>query len=59
MRARSSRNVIKDKPKFTEAFVMLATVYYRLNRKADGDRIRTIVEQLNAEAAARNERVKD
>jgi tetratricopeptide (TPR) repeat protein len=52
-------DVVKDKPKFTEAFVMLATVYYRLNRKADGDRIRTIVEQLNAEAAARNERVKD
>jgi tetratricopeptide (TPR) repeat protein len=51
--------VVKDKPKFTEAYVMLATVYYRLNRKADGDRVRTIVEQLNAEAAARNERVKD
>jgi tetratricopeptide (TPR) repeat protein len=51
--------VVKDKPKFTEAYVMLATVYYRLNRKADGDRVRAIVEQLNAEAAKRNERVKD
>ncbi len=51
--------VVKDAPKFTEAYVMLATVYYRLNRKADGDRVRGIVEQLNAEAAKRNERVKE
>jgi tetratricopeptide (TPR) repeat protein len=51
--------VVKDKPKFIEAYVMLATVYYRLNRKPDGDRVRTVVEQLNAEAAKRNQRVKE
>ena len=31
----------------------LATAYYRLKRKADGDRQREIVAKLNAEAQAR------
>jgi tetratricopeptide (TPR) repeat protein len=51
--------VVKENPKYVEACVLLATVYYRLHRKEDGDHMRTIVEQLNAEAAARNQRVKN
>lgn len=43
-------SIVKEAPKFTEAHVSLATVYYRLKRKADGDRERLIVQQLNAEA---------
>lgn len=42
--------IVKEAPKFTEAHVSLATVYYRLKRKTDGDRERAIVQQLNAEA---------
>ena len=45
-------SLIKQAPKFIEAHVTLATVYYRLKRKADGDRERAIVQQLNAEAQA-------
>jgi Flp pilus assembly protein TadD len=43
-------SIIKEAPKFTEAHVSLATVYYRLKRKEDGDRERAIVLRLNAEA---------
>lgn len=43
-------SILKEAPKFVEAHVSLATVYYRLKRKADGDRERAIVQQLNAEA---------
>ncbi len=35
--------LIKETPHFVEAHVSLATVYYRLKRKADGDRERAIV----------------
>ncbi len=42
--------ILKEAPSFTEAHVSLATVYYRLKRKADGDRERAIVQKLNAEA---------
>jgi tetratricopeptide (TPR) repeat protein len=42
--------ILKEAPNFTEAHVSLATVYYRLKRKADGDRERAIVQRLNAEA---------
>lgn len=45
--------VVADAPQFTEAYVLLATVYYRLQRREDGDRVRTLIEQLNAEAQAR------
>jgi hypothetical protein len=31
---------------------MLATVYYRLKRKADGDRHQAIINKLNAERQA-------
>ena len=45
--------LVKESPQFTEAHVSLATVYYRLKRKEDGDRERAIVQRLNAEAQAR------
>ncbi len=45
--------LVADNPRFTEAHVSLATVYYRLKRKADGDRHKAIAEQLTAEAQAR------
>jgi tetratricopeptide (TPR) repeat protein len=44
--------LIKETPNFVEAHVSLATVYYRLKRKADGDRERAIVLKLNAESQA-------
>jgi tetratricopeptide (TPR) repeat protein len=44
--------LVKDKPDFVEAHVMLATVYYRLKRKADGDRHQAIINKLNAERQA-------
>ena len=44
--------IIKEAPKFIEAHVSLATVYYRLKRKADGDRENALVLQLTAEAQA-------
>ena len=43
----------KESPQFVEAHVSLATVYYRLKRKADGDRERAAVLKLNAESQAR------
>ncbi len=45
--------VVAAEPKYIEACTQLALVYYRLNRKADGDRMRTRVQELNAEAQAR------
>jgi len=39
----------KQSPNFTEAQVSLATVYYRLKRKEDGDRVRAIVRKLQEE----------
>ena len=44
--------LVKEAPQFTEAHVTLATIYYRLKRKEDGDRERAIVARLNAEAQA-------
>ncbi|MES1258722.1 MAG: tetratricopeptide repeat protein [Acidobacteriota bacterium] len=41
--------MVKEAPAFTEAHVTLATVYYRLRRKEDGDRERAILQKLNAE----------
>jgi Tfp pilus assembly protein PilF len=46
-------SVVKESPHFLEAHVTLATVYYRLKRKADGDRERAIVEKLNKELQER------
>lgn len=45
--------LVAANPGFTEAHVSLATVYYRLKRKADGDRHKAIAEKLTAEAQAR------
>src|SRR5450432_1717974 len=42
----------KEVPAFVEAHVSLATVYYRLKRKQDGDRERALVLKLNAEKQA-------
>ena len=44
--------IVREAPKFTEAHVLLATAYYRLKRKEDGDRERAVVQKLNAETQA-------
>jgi tetratricopeptide (TPR) repeat protein len=41
--------VAKEYPDFVEARVLLAKVYYRSNRKADGDREQAAVQRLNSE----------
>lgn len=46
--------IVKEAPSFVEAHVALATAYYRLQRKADGDRERAIVERLNQEKDAKD-----
>ena len=45
--------LVKDAADFVQAHVMLATVYYRMRRKADGDREQAIVTKLNAERQAK------
>lgn len=50
--------VTRESPQFVEGHITLATVYYRLKRKADGDRERAIVDQLNAEAQAKDLKTK-
>jgi Tfp pilus assembly protein PilF len=50
--------IVKEAPQFVEAHVSLAGVYYRLKRKADGDRERAIVQKLNAERDAQQARGK-
>jgi tetratricopeptide (TPR) repeat protein len=47
--------LVKDYPDFTEAHVSLATVYYRLKRKEDGDRERATVRRLQEEDQKRQE----
>ena len=42
--------VVSAAPDFLEAHVSLALVYYRLKRKADGDRERDIVRELERKA---------
>jgi Tfp pilus assembly protein PilF len=51
-------SIVKEAPQFTEAHVSLATVYYRLKRPADGNRERSIVQKLTAEAQAKQPGVK-
>jgi tetratricopeptide (TPR) repeat protein len=51
--ARLLETLVSESPAFVEAHVSLATAYYRLKRKEDGDREREIVAKLNAEAQAR------
>jgi tetratricopeptide (TPR) repeat protein len=45
--------VLKEHEDFIEARVLLASVYYRLNRKEDGDREKSIIKKLNAEEQAK------
>jgi tetratricopeptide (TPR) repeat protein len=45
----------KAEPKFLEAHVSLATVYFRQKRKLEGERERAIVAKLNAERQTINE----
>jgi tetratricopeptide (TPR) repeat protein len=46
------KNVVKEAPDFVEAHVSLATAYYRLKRKEDGDREKATILRLNAERQA-------
>ena len=46
-------DIVRLAPTFTEAHVSLATVYFRENRKEDGNRERAIVQKLNNEQQAR------
>ncbi|HEV8429649.1 MAG TPA: tetratricopeptide repeat protein [Pyrinomonadaceae bacterium] len=46
-------DVVREFPDFSEARVLLASVYYRLNRKEDGDREKAAVQKLNAEQQAK------
>jgi tetratricopeptide (TPR) repeat protein len=41
--------VLKEHGDFVEARVLLASVYYRLNRKEDGDREKAIIQKSNAD----------
>ena len=52
---RQLEQLVKEVPTYTAAHVTLATVYYRLKRKADGDRERGIVQKLNADAQAKQQ----
>jgi tetratricopeptide (TPR) repeat protein len=45
--------VLKEHGDFVEARVLLASVYYRLNRKEDGDREKAIIQKSNAEQQAK------
>lgn len=47
--------LVREHPDFREAHVTLATVYYRANRKTDGDRERDIVRELDAKAKTQTE----
>jgi len=50
--------LIRDAPRFTEAHVSLATIYFRQKKKAEGERERAIVAKLNAERQANSPAVK-
>lgn len=45
--------VVKEFGEFTEARVLLASVYYRLNRKEDGDKQKALIQKSNAEQQAK------
>ena len=46
-------SIVKEQPAFIDAHVLLATAYYRLKLKDDGDRERAIVAKLTAENQAK------
>jgi tetratricopeptide (TPR) repeat protein len=43
------KQVVEEAPGFVEAHITIATLYYRMKRKEDGDRHRAIIEKLNQE----------
>lgn len=45
--------IVAEAPSFLEAQVTLATAYYRQQRRADGDRVRAIVQKLTEEKEAK------
>jgi len=45
--------VLKEHADFVEARVLLASVYYRLNRKEDGDREKALIQKSNADQQAK------
>ena len=51
-------SIVKAAPTFTEAHVMLATIYYRDKLKAQGSRERAIVDKLNAARQAQQPAVR-
>jgi tetratricopeptide (TPR) repeat protein len=50
--------LVKEAPRFTEAHVSLATIYFRQKKKAEGERERAIVAKLNAERQANSPALK-
>ena len=46
--------VVKEHGDFVEARVLLASVYYRLNRKEDGDRQSALIQKSNAEQQSKS-----
>jgi hypothetical protein len=47
--------LVAEEPSFSEAHVSLATVYYRLGRREDGNREQHVVQRLKAEQQARED----
>jgi len=45
-------SLVRENPRDVEAHISLATAYYRLKRKEDGNRERAMVLQLNAQKQA-------
>jgi tetratricopeptide (TPR) repeat protein len=45
--------VVRENPDFSEARLLLVSVYYRLNRKADGDREKAEIHKLSDEKRAK------
>jgi Tfp pilus assembly protein PilF len=48
-------SIVSKEPQFLEAHISLAQVYYRLKRKADGDREKALVQKLTAERDGQKE----
>jgi Tfp pilus assembly protein PilF len=46
--------VVREAPKFQEAHIRLATMYYRLHRPEDGRREKQIVDRLASEKEKRS-----
>ena len=50
--------IVKEAPRFVEAHISLAAVYYRLQRKADGDREKALAQKLTLEQRAAQSQAK-